>query len=253
MIPLAVQLYSLREQAQNDLVGVLKAVAAMGYRGVELAGLYNRKPAELRRLIEDCGLVICATHGPWPTRDTVHAAADTVRALGTDTLVTGFGPDRFQSADKIRATAEELHAVAEPLMAAGLTVALHNHHWEFERVEGRLAYDLFVELCPQVKLEVDVYWAANFGACNPAEVVARHRARTILLHLKDGPLVRNAPMTAVGAGRVDIPAVVRAADPAVLRWLIVELDTCATDMTAAVAASYRYLVRAGLGAGTRPA
>jgi hypothetical protein len=71
------------------------------------------------------------------------------------------------------------------------------------------------------------------------------------LHIKDGPLVRDAPMVAVGSGKMDIPSVVAAADPAVLRWLIVELDTCATDMLEAVGKSYGYLVSKGLAKGRK--
>ncbi len=37
--PLAVQLYSLRNEAEKDFVGVLKKVAHIGYQAVELAGL----------------------------------------------------------------------------------------------------------------------------------------------------------------------------------------------------------------------
>jgi len=48
-------------------------------------------------------------------------------------------------------------------------------------------------------------------------------------------------MVAVGQGKMNIPAVIKAADPEVLEWLIVELDACDTDMTTAVRESYEYL------------
>jgi hypothetical protein len=70
-----------------------------------------------------------------------------------------------------------------------------------------------------------------------------------VLHIKDGPLVQGQPHTAVGAGKMNIPAMVKAADPAVLSWLIVELDECATDMAKAVEESLKYLVKQGLGHG----
>jgi hypothetical protein len=45
--------------------------------------------------------------------------------------------------------------------------------------------------------------------------------------------------------------VVKAADPKVLQWLVVELDACATDMMRAVEDSYKYLTEAGLAEGNK--
>jgi sugar phosphate isomerase/epimerase len=72
-----------------------------------------------------------------------------------------------------------------------------------------------------------------------------------MLHIKDGLIDPPQPHTAVGAGKLDMPAIIGAADPNVLEWLVVELDSCATDMMQAVADSYRYLVDAGLGYGNK--
>jgi sugar phosphate isomerase/epimerase len=131
--------------------------------------------------------------------------------------------------------------MVESLASAGLELFLHNHYWEFEVVEGRLAYDHFAELCPGVKFEIDTYWAANFGANDPAEQVAKFADRTPLLHIKDGPLEKGKAMVAVGDGKMDIQSVIAAANPDVLEWLIVELDACDTDMMTAVRESYTYL------------
>jgi sugar phosphate isomerase/epimerase len=100
-----------------------------------------------------------------------------------------------------------------------------------------------------VQFEIDTYWASNFEACDPPEQVAKFKARTPYLHIKDGNLEKGQPMLAVGSGKMDFPAVIAAADPNVLRWLVVELDSCATDMLTAVADSYRYLVGNGLATG----
>ena len=54
-------------------------------------------------------------------------------------------------------------------------------------------------------------------------------------------VVEGKPHTAVGAGKMDIPAIVAATNEAVLEWVIVEMDTCAGDVWQAVADSYTYL------------
>ncbi len=249
--PISVQLYTLREAAKTDFPGVLKKVAAMGYKGVEPAGFHNYKPAEFRKVVEDLGMKVSSSHGPGVNPDNLTEVIDTAGILGIDLVCTGFGPDQFKDLDAIKKTADRLNPAVEKLKKAGLNVFMHNHWWEFEKVGDRLAYDHFAELCPGVLFEIDTYWCSNFGANNPAEQVAKFKKRTPLLHIKDGPLVKGQPHVAVGQGKMKFPEVVAAADEKVLRWLIVELDECATDMFKAVEDSYKYLVSSKLGVGNK--
>ena len=241
MKPIAVQLYSLREESKSNFRQVLHNVADIGYDGVEPAGFYDMTPADFRSLVEDLGMQVCSSHSPWATPDNLNEVIDTMGILGLKRAAGGFRPDDFKDMDAIKRTADMVNGMIEPLASAGLELFLHNHYWEFAEIEGRLAYDHFAELCPAVKFEIDTYWAANFGANDPAEQVAKFRHRAPLLHIKDGPLSKGKAMVAVGQGRMDIPKVIGAADPDVLEWLIVELDACDTDMTKAVQESYEYL------------
>ena len=122
-----------------------------------------------------------------------------------------------------------------------MKLALHNHYWEYAEFGGRPAYHYFQNWVPEVEFEIDTYWAANFGARDPAKEVARVSERTPLIHTKDGPLKQNEPMVALGTGRMDIAGVIQAADGDVLEWCIVELDACATDMSSAIRKSHDYL------------
>jgi sugar phosphate isomerase/epimerase len=249
--PISLQLYTLREASQKDFPAVIKAVGAMGYTGVEPAGFYGLAPREVRKIVEDQGMKISSSHGPWASPDNLQEVIDTAGELGVTLVASGFGKEQFANLAAIRQTAEKVNRMEERLRAAGLTLFLHNHWWEFETVDGRLAYDLFAELSPKVSFEIDTYWAANFGAVDPVAVVARYARRAPLLHIKDGPLVREKPMVAVGSGKIDVRRVIGAADPKVLQWLVVEMDECATDMHQAVRESYDWLVRTGLATGRR--
>ena len=249
--PISLQLYSLREASKKSFPEVIRAVGAMGYTGVEPAGFYGLKPREVRRLVEDQGMTISSSHGPWASPDNLAEVIDTAGELGITLVASGFGKEQFAGAAVIRQTAETVNRMEERLRAAGLTLFLHNHWWEFQMVDGRLAYDLFTELSPKVSLEIDTYWATNFGAVDPAAVVRKYAKRAPLLHIKDGPLVREKPMVAVGSGKVDVKGVIAAADPSVLQWLVVEMDECATDMHQALRDSYDWLVGSGLATGRR--
>jgi len=247
MKPIALQLYSLRHQAKEDFIAVLKAVAQMGYVGVEPAGLHGHKPDDVRKVLDDLGLVCCSTHGPLPTTETISLRADEAAALGTDMIVAGLKADELKTADGIKAGIDKLAAAAALAGEANMKFGYHNHWWEFDAVDGQMPYELIMRDVPDMFSQLDVYWAANFGQVDVPALLAKYAARVPLLHLKDGPLVRGEPHTAVGAGKMDIPAAIGAADDKTLKWLIVELDECATDMAAAVRESVAYLAGEGLG------
>lgn len=251
MKPISIQLYSVREAAAEDFPGVLQKMADIGYKGVETAGLHDYAPAEVRRMLDDLGLVCSSAHGPVPSKDNIQELVDTAGALGYTMVITSRGPDDFPNLDGIRKVADEFQEAAEIAKAHGLRFGYHNHWWEMSKFDGRLGLDVLLELAPDVFSQTDVYWAANFGAVDVPALVRRHAARIPCLHIKDGPLVKDQPHTAVGKGKMDMPAVIGAADPDALEWLIVELDACATDMVEAVEQSYEYLVGEGLAAGNR--
>jgi len=248
--PISVQVYSLRERAEKDLAGVIKDIAAAGYAAVETAGLYGRSAAEVRKMLDDVGLVASSAHSPLASRENLNEIVDTAKTLGYKYCISGFGPDEFKSMDSIKASAAKFQAAAELLKPHGVQMGYHNHWWEFDLIDGRYGYNWFFELCPDVFSELDVYWCNNFNRVDVPAVVQAHKKQIKLLHIKDGPLVKDQPHTAVGAGEMNIPAIVKAAGKET-EWLVVELDACATDMTQAVRESFTYLKKARLGVGKK--
>ena len=62
-LPVAIQLYSLRDEMDKDFKGTLEKVKEMGYDGVEFAGLYDHKPEEIKALVDELGLIPISAHG----------------------------------------------------------------------------------------------------------------------------------------------------------------------------------------------
>lgn len=89
MKPIGIQLYTVREAAQEDFLGVLKQIADIGYKGVEPAGLHGHDPAEIRKVLDKLGMVCCSSHGPLVTADNLNEQADIARTLGYDTIISG--------------------------------------------------------------------------------------------------------------------------------------------------------------------
>ena len=254
-LPLGLQLYSLREAAAKDFPGVLAKVASMGYAGVEFAGLHGMKPADAAKLVADLGMQRISAHMACPNPENLAQVLDEAKALGIRYIVTGGWIDHFKDADAIKAFAAKVEAGAELVAPHGLEVGIHNHWCEFDHmVDGKLPHAVFMSLTKKAFSQLDIYWA-KFGGTDPAAYLATLTGRVPLLHVKDGTLEKDAkgspctPHTAVGAGKIDTPAAVKAAEKAGTKWLLVELDNCATDMEAAVRESAEYLIGNGLAEG----
>lgn len=247
--PISVQLYSLRDESSQDFDLVLKRLAQVGYQGVEPFALFGKRPEEFLKQVNNLGMEVSSSHHPWANRSDINEVIDVTKALGLTRAAGGFGPDDFKSPDAVKQTVETVNSLVEQLERADLELFLHNHWFEFIPVDGELPYHTLQRDCPNVLFEVDTYWAANFGACDPAQEVERIGHRAPLLHIKDGPLVQGKAHVAVGSGILDISGIVHAADVDVLEWLIVELDSCDSDMFEAVETSYRFLTSTGLATG----
>ena len=247
--PISIQLYTLRREARADFTGVIARLGEIGYVGVEPAGLHGLPPSEFRRRVDDAGLVVSASHVPLPDEQNANAILDEQEAIGNRDLIVAFLPEeRFTDAARVQRVAEELNQANERVRARGMRLGYHNHWWEFRtRLAGRTAHEhLFDRLDESVFAEVDTYWA-RVGGVDPAGAVSALGRRARMLHLKDGPAEdAKAPMTAVGDGALDMPAIAAASQA---EWHVVELDHCAGDMWEAVERSHRYLIGAGLARG----
>jgi len=249
LVPIAVQLYSAREQLAQDFVGTMRRIADMGYVAVEPYGGMHESPQEAASLFCELGLEVCSSHIPFPDesqRDGILAAAE---AYGIQRVCIAYlPPEQFSTVEAIKRSCEQLNRAGEFARANGLQLGYHNHWWEFKQLDGRSTVDLILgELEGDIFLQIDTYWV-QVGGLDAAGIVQQIGARAPLLHLKDGPLTPEGDMTALGQGNIDIPGIV-AASANTAEWHIVELDRCATDMLQALEDSYRYLTGAGLARG----
>jgi len=244
--PLGIQLYTLRAEAEQDFPSVIERLGRVGYAEVEVAGLHGLTPEALREHVERAGMSVGSLHG-MPFGDAAAEVFDQATVLGSPAVVVPVaGPDEFKTPESVDAVADRLNLAARQAGEHGLTLAYHNHFWEWTPLsDGTLAFDrLLSQLDDQVGLELDVYWALTAGQ-DPAEMVKRESERIQFLHLKDGPADGpESPMTAAGDGRVDLAAAVAAAPERT--HCFVELDQCAGSMWDAVERSYEHLTRNGI-------
>ena len=61
-LPIALQVYSVRTDAEADAAGTFKKLYDMGYEGAEFAGLYGKTAKEFARIVAQSGLEPVSAH-----------------------------------------------------------------------------------------------------------------------------------------------------------------------------------------------
>ena len=218
-------LYTVRRACADDFEGTLRAVAAMGYVGVEVFDLHGYDVVEVRGWLDDVGLEACGLHAPLTAVETdLPALAETAHGLGTDRLVVSWvaQPTTAEEAADIQ---RRLEVVAAAAGEHGVRLGFHNHDGELRRFDGEppLLERLLTDM-PELFLELDLGWAWYAGA-DPADLVSRAGRRAPLVHVKDFRRNGGGPSYCpVGDGDVGYEHVVPAALSAGVEWLLVEQD-----------------------------
>ncbi len=245
--PISLQLYSVRDELAKDVEGTIRALAKMGFVGLEPAGLPAGQTAKsFRKLINDLGMAVSASQGGTPAGDDAQKVLDEAEGLGTKHVVCPwYDPKLFESMDGIKKVADVMNQALENCKKRGMTFGYHNHDFELQVVEGKPALLHLSDLTGgKMYNTIDTYWV-TVGGQDAVEIVKTLGPCVNLLHIKDGPLDKTKPMMAIGTGKMNFPPIVEVATAA--EWLVIELDSCATDMMQAVQKSIDYLASTGLG------
>ena len=242
----AAQLYTLRDHLKTpvEIAQSLKKVRKIGYEAVQISGLGPIDPVELRKLLDGEGLTCCATHeGNILTEpEKVVAVLDKLGCQYTAyPYPDGVKLDTFQA---VKEFAAKLDKAGKILADAGKVLTYHNHHIEFQRLDGRLILDIiYGETHPRhLQAEIDTYWV-QYGGGNPAAWCEKLRNRLPLLHMKDYGINRENKVVfaEIGSGNLDWKPIVNAAEKSGCLWFIVEQDTCPGDPFDSLKISYDYI------------
>lgn len=220
MLPVALQLWSIRDEVARDFAGTMRQVAAMGYSGVEIAGFGNLDLAAGNQALRDAGLRVAGMHvSIQQLRADVMQVAEQACTLGCGNLVCPWYPPHLLTTPAAyEDLGEELNRIGARLRAVGLRFHYHHHDFELRLTGGRHGLDWLVDACEprNVAIEADVYWL-KFAGVDPAVFLREQGRRVHLVHLKDEK--------ELGSGPVDFGSVFQVLDAvAAVEWLIVEQE-----------------------------
>lgn len=279
-LPIGLQLYTVGDQMDSDPAGTLRAVAAAGYKQVELSPLSKTPAQDLKKALDDAGLKNPSGH--YILSDllsNLQEKIDFAHQFGQEFMVIAVpwvaDPSRFKpdpqagqiglflevvkglTLDDWKWNAEQFNKVGEQVKKAGLQLAYHNHNFEWKPYGSVTGYDELLRLTDSqlVKLELDCGWAIIAGQ-DPVAYLTKYPQRYSLLHIKDfrkGFTPRTTltldkdsgtPVpTELGRGSIDYHRIFAAARGASIRGLFVEQEPPFADMPAleAIKADYQYM------------
>jgi sugar phosphate isomerase/epimerase len=225
-IPISVQLYTLRNLTETDFPAALKQVAAIGYRYVELAGFGNLKtPADAKKALDDAALKVSGVHVQLDRLTDPNQLADEADILNHQNIIVAWLKPELRNEAGYNHLAAQMNTAAPILKKRNKQLAYHNHDFEFQKINGRPAFDiLWNNTDPTlIKSELDLFWALR-GGVDPITYMQKLGPRLTLLHLKDQSKTDPTKFAEVGAGTMDFPAILKSAAQLPIQFAVVEQD-----------------------------
>ncbi len=223
-IPVGLQVYSVRKEAEKDLPGVLAQVAKMGYQGVEFAGYYGHTAKDIRKVLDSNGLVCCGTHTQMAdlADDKLAATLEFNKTLGNKyVIVPWLEPAKTNPKETWLGHAKRLNVLAERLKPQGMLIGYHAHAQDFIDLGGTTPWDIIAS-----NTSKDVIMQQDLGNCidgggDPIMYLKRYPGRAVTVHLKEHSATN--PKAMIGEGDVkwgEIFKLIRAAGTT--QWYIIE-------------------------------
>lgn len=272
---LGFQLFTVRHLLAEDFRGTLEAIAAIGYREVEMVGfggsiflddpLYGYTASEFRYLLDDLGVRVPTAQFSGRAQNLEQIAA-TAKEIGIEYLILGMPPEFLSitpdgvtvtgvtGIDQVKRIVDRLNNFGEAFRQQGIGFAFHNHHMEFTCVGEETAYDYIMRHTEPdlVKMELDAGWAAVAGV-EAADYLVRYPGRFIATHMKDydparprseasdrAPIPEMTQLVMPGEGTVDFGTIMAEMDRTGVRHAYVEVDL-PDDALATARRAYHYL------------
>lgn len=250
MIPVGLQLYSVRNELEKDFEGTLKKVAQMGYKGVEFAGLFDKTADEVKSLLEKYSLTPVSAHVPLAQMlEDMDEVIKTYSCIGCKYIAIPYVEEKYRpGSPDYSETLKIIENLGKKAAENGITLLYHNHDFEFTKVDGEYGLDIMYSTVPAkyLQTELDTCWV-NVAGENPVAYIEKYNGRTPVIHLKDFVMAgkekpaklydligldddteaaseEDFSFKPVGYGVQDIPAIIEAGKKSGAEWFIVEQD-----------------------------
>jgi len=218
-LPIGSQTYPHRALLKADFPGLLKRLADLGVKSIELcspigyadfAGLSNGP--EVKGIIADQGLTCASCHFSMrELRQSQEASIAWAHDVGITQMITAtLGGGNTPTMDDVKRAADEYNRIAAVAAKAGIQQGLHNEGFELSSVDGRRTYDVLFELLDPQLVKFQFQMSTISRGFDAAEYFTTYPGRFFSMHLQDWDAERKT-VVAVGKGSIDWKKVFTAA------------------------------------------
>ena len=189
-VPVGLEMYSVRDTLDKDLMGTVRAVGEMGYQGLEFYAPYfqwtTAQAKDMRKLLDDLGIRCFSTHNDsaYFTGEMLQHAREINLILGSKYIVMASSHEK-SGLDGWRKVADTLNEAAGKLQPDGLKVGYHNHQAEFIPIDGVRPIEVLAKNTePSVMLQLDVGTCIEAGS-DPVAWIKANPGRIRSMHCKE--------------------------------------------------------------------
>ena len=236
---IGLQLFTIRDAMEKDVIGSLQAVRELGYEDLEIYGYngaegsyYGYKSADFKKVLEDHQLTTSSGHYDLPSyydkpesdlMRYVDQCIEGAHTLGQEYITWPWLDPKFRSIEGYKRLIPKLNKIGEQVNKGGLGFAYHNHGFEFEDHHGQIGYEIILkETDPElVKLQLDLYWVKHSSKRSPGYWIGQQPGRYVMWHIKDMDKV-SRDYTELGNGSIDFHPILPEANRAGLEYYYLE-------------------------------
>ena len=234
------QLYTVRQDIEDDLLGTLRNIKAIGYSHVEGASYSKRKfygqtRENYLRILSDIGLKMTSNHIEFGRPDDLdkfnmnnnwEQVCEDAAFMGQEYLVCPWLPKEVRTTiDDYKRTAELLNTCGAQANEYGLKMCYHNHDFEFNPIDKIQPFDILAqETDPSlVQFELDIYWTHR-SKVDTKQLITKYKGRFPLFHIKDMEAAPDLSFTEFGTGVINWKKIFKLSEIAGLKYFYIEQD-----------------------------
>jgi sugar phosphate isomerase/epimerase len=243
-VPIGLQLWSVKDACKEDLAGTLKAIAEMGYDGVESGAFIPAKAGEMKAILDETGLKMCGTHMPMESLrgDELAKTVEFYKTCGCSNLVVPYM--KHETKEECVQFAKDLSDVAKRLRSHKMRTGYHLHYHDVAPRGGEWPWQtIFRAGSKDLIAQMDAGNCLGSGV-DPIALVREFPGQAITVHLKDWSGPRSEPL--VGEGNVPWAKFFEACESVGgVKWYVVEQEKYPVPPLEAVAKCLENLRKMG--------
>jgi sugar phosphate isomerase/epimerase len=232
-LPIGSQTYPFRKRIHDgDFAGVCKDLAGLGVGVIELCSPAYGEFASLtdarqtRTIVEDHGLKCPSSHFSMnELRNKQQEMISWAKDIGMTQMGTASlgGPlhNGVTTMDAVKRAAEEYNKIGEQASKAGIQQFLHDENFEMSKVDGRLTYEVLLELLDPKLVKMQFQMSAMNAVGEPVAYFTKYPGRFLSMHLQG---VAGDTTVAVGKDGLDWARIFSAAKTGGVKNYFVEMS-----------------------------